>query len=186
MEKEAHDAAAGLEHVASRILVVRGKRVLLDRDLAALYRVPAKVLNQAVNRNKERFPGDFMFELSWQETEALSRSQFVTLKQGDNPKYRPHVFTEQGVAMLSSVLRSRRASEVNIAIMRAFVRLREIAATNSDFALRLDALERQLLEHDAQLKGVFDAIRELMDPDAGDVGREKIGFRVPGPANRKS
>ena len=93
-----------------------------------------------LNRIKERFPDDFMFELSWQETEEHSRSQFVTLKQGENPKYRPHVFTELGVSMLSNVLRSRRALEVDIAIMRAFVRLREIAATNADFVQRLNTL----------------------------------------------
>ena len=186
MEIEAHETAAELEHIESRILHVRGKRVLLDRDLAALYGVPAKVLNQAVKRNGERFPGDFMFELTWGEWEAVLRSQFVTLKRGEHRKYRPYVFTEQGVAMLSSVLRSRRAIEVNITIMRVFVRIREVVASNAELVRRLDAIESQLVEHDARFKIVFDAIRELMEPDAGDVGGGKIGFRVPGPADRKS
>jgi hypothetical protein len=186
MVKEAHDAASGLERVESRILVVRGKKVLLDRDLAALYGVQAKALNQAVSRNRDRFPDDFTFELTRAEWDAILRSQSVTSSFHGGRRYLPYAFTEQGVAMLSSVLRSRRAIEVNVAIMRAFVRLRELVATSAEFAARLDALERQLLEHDTQLKAVFDAIRELMEPDAGDVGGERIGFRLPTPADRKS
>lgn len=136
---------------------------MLDADLAALYGVGVKVLNQAVKRNRERFPADFMFRLSWEEVER-SRSQFVTLndgpgRRGRNIKFLPHVFTEQGVAMLSSVLRSKRAVQANVEIMRAFVRLRGMAAHNEELARRLDELESK---YDRQLKVVFDAIRGLM------------------------
>ena len=123
--------------------------------------MPTKVLNQAVTRNLARFPEDFMFPLTWEESKALLRSQFVTLKRGQNIKYRPRAFTEQGVAMLSSVLRSPRAVQVNIAIMRAFVRLREMLATHKDLAQKLKAMERN---YDAKFKVVFDALRKLMEP----------------------
>jgi hypothetical protein len=113
-----------VERIERSILLLRDQKVILDRDLADLYGVETKVLNQAVSRNISRFPDDFMFQLDWEETEQLSGSQTVTLKRGKNVKYRPRAFTEHGVAMLSSVLRSDRAIEVNIAIMRAFVRLR--------------------------------------------------------------
>jgi hypothetical protein len=130
-----------------RILLLRGQRVMLDADLAALYGVEVKVLNQAVRRNADRFPPDFMFQLSWDEAER-SRSQFVTLNEsagsairGRNLKYRPFAFTEQGVAMLSSVLRSRQAVHANVEIMRAFVRLRDMIGHNRELVRRLDALE---------------------------------------------
>lgn len=169
------------------IRVLRGQRVMLDADLAALYQVPTKALLQAVRRNRERFPADFMFQLDWPESRALparagttlderrSRSQIVTLKRGRNPKYRPYAFTEQGVAMLSSVLRSPRAIQVNIQIMRTFVGLRELLSTHTDLARRLDALEAR---YDASFKVVFDAIRRLMQPP--DPPKPRIGFRHPG------
>ena len=163
-----------LDRVGRAILVVRGRRVLLDEDLADLYGVPAKQLNQAVKRNRTRFPEDFMFQLTAPEVASL-RSQTVTLEtpgRGQHRKYRPFAFTEQGVAMLSSVLRSERAVQVNIEIMRAFVRLREMLSADADLARRLDALEKR---HDAQFRVVFDAIRELMTPPAR-TGR-RIGFR---------
>ena len=148
------------------ILVLRHHRVILDERLAALYGVEVKVLNQAVKRNLERFPEDFMFQLTAEETARL-RSQTVTLDsnagRGTHRKYRPYAFTEQGVAMLSSVLRSSRAVQVNIEIMRAFVRLRRMLLENVELARRLDALERK---YDAQFKIVFDAIRELMESPA--------------------
>lgn len=167
-----------LEGITNAIVLLRGQKVLLDSDLAALYGVPVKVLNQAVRRNAERFPTDFMFQLSADEDEAL-RSQNVTLKRGRGAhrKYRPYAFTEQGVAMLSSVLRSRRAVLVNIAIMRAFVRLRRMLESNAELAKKLDALERR---YDAQFVVVFDAIRELTQPPEPD--RPRIGFRAVGPA----
>ena len=147
------------EQIERKIYLIRGHKVMLDSDLAELYEVPTKVFNQAVRRNIERFPEDFMFKLSWEETEEFSRSQIVTLKQGQNIKYRPHVFTEQGVAMLSSVLHSKRAMQVSIAIMRAFVKLRQILATHRELAQKLAELERKLQGQDNQIQSIFEAIR---------------------------
>ena len=162
-----------LTNVVSRIFLIRGEKVMLDETLAALYEVEVKVLNQAVKRNSERFPAVFMFQLTAEEA-ALLRSQFVTSKpEGRGGRqYLPYAFTEQGVAMLSSVLPSEGAIHVNIEIMRAFVRLRQMLASNAELARKLEALERK---YDAQFKVVFDAIRELMTPP---VPRKKrpIGF----------
>jgi hypothetical protein len=152
---------------------------MLDTDLAKLYGVEVKALNQAVKRNAERFPADFMFQLSSQEIESL-RSQFVTLntgsrigsQRGRHAKYPPRAFTEQGVAMLSSVLKSKAAVSVNVEIMRAFVRLRDMIGHNRELARRLDFLESK---YDRQFKVVFDAIRELMAPAPPTPGR-RIGF----------
>ncbi len=139
----------------------------------ALYGVPTKVLNQAVKRNIERFPEDFMFQLTWEESVKFSRSQIVTLKRGGNVKYQPYAFTEHGVAMLSSILRSPRAIQVNIQIMRTFAKLREIISANRNLARRLDELERK---YDTQFKMVFDAIRQLMMPPSRP--QRRIGFHV--------
>jgi ORF6N domain len=159
------------ERVERRILLIRGHRVMLDADLAELYGVKTKVFNQAVRRNINRFPEDFMFQLTDQDSEVL-RSQFVTSKRRrGGRRYHPLAFTEQGVAMLSSVLRSRRAVQVNIAIMRAFVKLREMLASHRDLARRLDEMEKK---YDAQFKVVFDAIREMMR--APVKPRRRIGF----------
>jgi phage regulator Rha-like protein len=162
------------EHIERRIFVFRDQKVLLDTDLADLYGVSSKALNQAIKRNKDRFPSDFMFQLTAKEYEVL-RSQIVTLKlgRGQHRKYLPYAFTEQGVAMLSSVLRSKRAVQVNIEIMRAFVRLRQILASHKDLAHKLNELERK---YDAQFKAVFDAIRQLMTPPENK--RKRIGFRT--------
>jgi hypothetical protein len=166
---------ATIEH---RIVVIRGKRVMLDDDLAALYGVPTKRLNEQVRRNADRFPADFMFRLSAAEASAL-RSQIATSNPGrGGRRYLPHAFTEQGVAMLSSVLHSKRAVRVNIEIMRAFVRLRAMIASYTMLARKVDALERK---YDAQFKGVFDAIRMLMEPPAARRQRA-IGFRTLRPA----
>jgi hypothetical protein len=164
------------ERIERAILMLRGHKVMLDADLARLYEVETKVLNQAVRRNIGRFPGDFMFQLTEEEAIRL-RSQIVTLKpgRGQHRKYLPYVFTEQGVAMLSSVLKSERAVRVNIEIMRAFVRLRELIATSKDLARRLDQLE---MKYDAQFKVVFDAIRELMEPPPAEPRQRRIGFGV--------
>ena len=159
-------AGARLER---KIYLVRGHKVMLDRDLAELYEVLTKNLNKAVARNLDRFPEDFMFRLTLDEA---SRFQFGTLKRGHNIKYLPHAFTEQGVAMLSSVLNSKRAALVNIAIMRTFVHLRELILTHKDLTARLDTLEEK---YDKQFRVVFDAIRELMDPPA--KARPQIGFK---------
>ena len=156
---------------------------MLDSDLAAMYGVATKVLVQAVKRNSSRFPLDFMFQLTEDEDQSL-RSQIVTLKtgRGKHRKYRPYVFTEQGVAMLSSVLNSERAIEVNIEIMRAFVKLREMIATHKELAKKLEHLEKR---YDAHFKVVFDAIRELMTPPSprekkiGFIREQQAGYRGP-------
>ena len=160
--------------VERRIYLIRGEKVILDYDLAELYGVETRSLNQAERRNSDRFPSDFMFQLVKEEADSLYglRSQSVILKQGQHRKYLPYVFTEQGVAMLSSVLRSPRAVQVNIAIMRTFVRLREMLLSNTDLARKLDAMEKK---YDAQFRVVFDAIRELMIPP--EAPKPQIGFQ---------
>lgn len=162
------------EQVERNILLIREHRVMLDTDLAILYGVPTNRLNEQVMRNKKRFPSDFMFQLTAEEVERL-RSQFATLKpgRGQHRKYRPYVFTEQGVAMLSSVLHSERAIQVNIAIMRAFVQLREMVGSNKGLARRLNELEKK---YDSQFRVVFEAIRELMAEPEPKVKR--IGFKT--------
>jgi hypothetical protein len=160
--------------IEKSILFIRNQKVILDADLAELYGVETRVLIQAVMRNSERFPGDFMFQLNKEEADFL-RSQIVTLKKGrgQHSKYLPYAFTEQGVAMLSSVLRSRRAVQVNIEIMRAFIRLRQLLSSHTDLARKLNTLEKK---YDAQFREVFDAIRELMAPPAPK--RRQIGFKT--------
>ena len=153
--------------------MIRGQKVLLDTDLAELYGVETKALNRAVKRNFGRFPDDFMIQLTAEEAERL-RFQIGTLKtgRGRHRKYRPYAFTEQGVAMLSSVLRSERAVRVNIEIMRAFVQLRQMLSSHADLARKLAALEKK---YDAQFKVVFDAIRELTTPPE-PTRKRRIGF----------
>ena len=164
------------ELIERSILLVRGQKVMLDEDLAELYGVDTRVLNQAVKRAVKRFPLDFMFQLTAEEqAECLAlRSHFVILKtgRGQHRKYLPNVFTEQGIAMLSGVLNSDRAIEVNIQIMRAFVTLREMISTNKDLSRRLDDLEEK---YDSRFKLVFDAIRQLVTPP-GPPKKRKIGF----------
>ena len=156
-----------------RIFLIRGHKAMLDYDLAELYGVETGALKRAVNRNRERFPEDFVFQLTEEETEAL-RCQIGTSNQGrGGRRYLSYAFTEQGVAMLSSVLRSSRAVQVNIAIMRAFVRLRELLLTNAGLARKLDAMEKK---YDSQFKVVFDALRQLMTPP--DPPRRRIGFKT--------
>ena len=167
------------ERVEKAILLLRGQRVMLDRDLAELYGVETGALNRAVKRNIKRFPEDFMFQITDEEAERL-RCQFGISKHGrGGRRYLPYVFTEQGVAMLSSVLNSERAIEVNIAIMRVFVRLREMMAAHKDLALKLKELEGRIQDHDEQIVAIFDAIRQLMTPPARP--KRKIGFEVKEP-----
>ena len=148
------------ESIEKRIYLIRGKKVMLDKDLAALYQVPTKALNQAVRRNPERFPEDFMFQLTKKELSSkILRSQFVTLEQGKYSKYIPYVFTEQGVAMLSSVLNSPVAIAVNIQIIRTFVNLRRMATTHQELWLKIDEIERK---YDKQFQVVFRAIKLLL------------------------
>lgn len=190
------------ERIERRILFLRGQKVMLDFQLAELYEVETKALNQAVKRNIERFPEDFMFQINWEESaeilrsqivtldgenaskpkqkRGIPRSQIVTLESGKNLKYLPYAFTEQGVSMLSSVLRSPRAVQVNIAIMRTFVQLRQMLASNADLARKLAALEEK---YDEQFKVVFEAIRALMEPGLPDeAARREIGFHVAPPS----
>jgi hypothetical protein len=165
-----------VERIEQSILLIRGHKVMLDNDLAALYGVETKKLVQAVKRNLDRFPDDFMFQLTDKEHVVL-RSQFGTSSAGGRHggrRYAPYAFTEQGVAMLSSVLRSPRAIAVNVEIMRTFVRLRRMLASHADLARKLDSLERK---YDAQFKIVFDAIRQLMAPPDAKPKRP-IGFQT--------
>jgi len=171
--------AISAQGIETRIHLVRGHKVMLDADLAALYGVPTKILVQSVKRNLDRFPEDFMFQLTEQELRIL-RSQIVTSRSVDaghwgGRRTRPYAFSEQGVAMLSSVLRSRRAITVNIAVMRAFVRLRAMVAANAELARKLDELERRIAGHDEAIASVVRAIRELMAPQEAKPKRQ-IGF----------
>jgi len=164
-----------IERIANKIYLIRHIRIMLDRDLAELYGVETKVLKQAVRRNIKRFPYDSMLELTEEENKAL-RSQNVTLKRGRHSKYPPFAFTEQGVAMLSSVLNSDRAIQVNILIMRAFTKLREMLSTHGDLGREVEAMERK---YDRQFKVVFDAIKQLLDIESKP--KRKIGFEVKEP-----
>ena len=160
------------DRIEQAIYLIRGEKVMLDRDLALLYGVETKALNRAVRRNRQRFPSDFMFQLTAEEAEIL-RCQIGTSKKGrGGRRYLPYVFTEHGVAMLSSVLNSERAILVNIEIVRAFVKLRQMLASNGELSRRLDELE---CKYDKQFRVVFDAIRQLMATPTRD--RKEIGFR---------
>ncbi len=179
-----------IERIAESIRWIRGHKVLLDSDLALLYGVATKVLNQAVKRNRERFPDDFMFQLNADETGFL-RLQFVTLEKERRTnwsqivtssekhrgkRYRPYAFTEQGIAMLSSVLKSDRAIKVNIAIMRAFVKLRQLLNVNRELAKKFSELEQRVGKHDEDITAIMEAIRQLMAPP--EKPRREIGFHV--------
>jgi phage regulator Rha-like protein len=164
-----------VERVQRRILVIRGHRVLLDGDLAEAYGVEVRLLNQAVKRNKERFPSDFAFQLSMEETEAL-RSQSVILKRGQHRKYRQYAFTEHGAVMLASVLRSPVAIQASIAVVRAFVRLRQVLADHEVFHRKLEQIEKRLVDHDQRLVVAFDAIRQLMEETAEEPSKPRIGY----------
>ena len=161
------------ERIERAILLIRHQKVMLDADLAMLYGVETKRLVEAVKRNIERFPDDFMFQLTRDEFTIL-RSQIATSSEWGGRRYPPYAFTEHGILMLSSVLRSRQAIDVNIEIMRTFVRLREILSSHKDLARRLDNLEKK---YDAQFKAVFDAVRQLMAPAPGKPSR-RIGFHA--------
>ncbi len=160
--------------IRERILIVRGTKVLLDRDLAALYGVETRALNQAVKRNAHRFPADFMFTLSRSEIERISQS--VTSSAGLKFSKQVRAFTEQGVAMLSSVVNSERAVKVNIAIMRAFVKLRQALEVDRELARKFSELQRRVGKHDDEIAAIIDAIRQLMAPP--EKPRRQIGFHV--------
>jgi len=186
-----------IKSIQNRIYEVKGERVLLDFDLAVLYEVPTKVLNQAVKRNIKRFPKDFMFQLTKEEfgelrlqietseTGDFSRSQIVTLKtgRGSNVKYLPYAFTEQGVAMLSGILNSDKAIAMNIAIMRAFVEIRRILIQETDLRIQLNEIKQRLGEHDTQLNAIYDAMENLLDEKAAQKKfeeRKRVGFKITG------
>ena len=179
------------EQIALRIRHFRGEKVLLDFDLAALYDVETRILNQAVRRNADRFPADFMFQLTSEEAEKLSQvvtpsvaghdvsnSSQIVMSSGKHrgKRYRPYGFTEQGVAMLSSVLNSESAVKMNIAIMRAFVQLRRALEANRELARKFSELERRIDKHDSEIAAILEAIRQLMAPPAKP--RREIGFHV--------
>jgi len=163
--------------IERKIFLIRGQKVMLDRDLAELYGVPTRRLNEQVRRNRTRFPADFMFQLTLEEARAAPslRSQNAILKRGQHIKYAPYAFTEQGVAMLSSVLRREPALAVNIVIMRGFVKLREILVPQKDLAQQLEALEKKYNKHDRQIQAIFDAIRRLIEVPVVRPAR-RIGF----------
>ena len=166
-----------VETVKGKIYLIRGQKVLLDSDLAELYGVETSNLNKAVKRNIDRFPEDFMFQLRAEEAEALRFQIGMSKAAGrGGRRYLPYVFNEQGIAMLSSVLNSERAIQVNIAIMRAFVQMRELAASNRELANKLAELEGRVGNHDEAIVALFEAIRQMMKPE--EKGRKVIGFRV--------
>ena len=168
-------AIVPVELIEKKIYLIRGHKVMLDSDLAELYGVETKGLVRAVKRNIDRFPPDFMFQLTKEEFDNL-RFHFGTSSQWGGRRYLPYAFTEQGVAMLSSVLRSKRAIQVNIAIMRVFVRLRQILSTHKELAYKLTELERKIERDDEEIKAIFDAIKQLMTPP--EKPRKRIGFHV--------
>jgi diacylglycerol kinase len=176
------------EKIRNKIMLIRGQRVMLDRDLAEFYGVKTSALNQAAKRNRERFPGDFMFQLSKEEAEKWKsqivifkspRSQIVTLnKKGQNIKYLPYVFTEHGIAMLSSVLKSKRAVQINIAIMRVFVMVSRIINSSKDLAEKIDELEKKYNQHDKKIKDIFSALHYLINgKEKEDKNKTEIGFK---------
>lgn len=163
--------------VESRILALRHQKIILDTDLADLYSVPVKRLNEQVKRNRERFPTDFMFQLTAAENEAL-RSQFATSRPGHGGRrHLPYAFTEYGAIMAATVLNSERAVEMSVFVVRAFVRLREMLSSNQELAAKIDELELRLETHDTTIHDILDAIKELMIPD--DPSGRKIGFQLP-------
>ncbi|GAB2830245.1 ORF6N domain-containing protein [Ferruginibacter profundus] len=180
-----------IQSIQNRIYEIRGERVMLDRDLAFLYEVETKVLNQAVKRNIKRFPADFMFQLTEDEFDSLRfqfetldnnslRSQFVTSKGKGGRRYLPYVFTEQGVAMLSGVINSDKAISMNIAIMRAFVAVRQVLLKQNDIKEQLKEIKERIGEHDVQLNQIYDAMENLLDEKAAQRkwdDRERIGFK---------
>ena len=163
------------EIIEKKIFLIRNQKVMLSTHLAELYEVEVKVLNQAVKRNIDRFPKDFMFQLSMREFENL-KSQIVTSSWGGMRRSLPYAFTEQGVAMLSSVLNSKKAIKVNIQIMRAFVKLRGILSTHKELALTLKELELKVDSHDRQIQAIFDVINQLIAPS--DPPKRKMGFTI--------
>jgi hypothetical protein len=177
-----------VDHVQQRILLIRGQRVLLAADLALLFGVPVRRLNEQVRRNADRFPNDFVFQLTKAESETILKSQIATSSWGGARRALPYAFTEHGVVMAANVLRSPAAVKASIFVVRAFVKLRELLGTHAQLASKLTELERKLEKHDDQIIAIIDAIRELMQPP-DDPPRKPIGFHtehLPDPASAKS
>ena len=174
-----------MEAIERRILILRGRRVMFDRDLAEIYGVETRALNQAVKRNRARFPGDFMFQLTTAEAETLSpsRSQSVILNRGTNVKYRPYAFTEHGTVMLANVLKSTVAVRASIQVVRAFVNLRRVVAAHGDLARSIERLERRVDRHDTDLQGVLTVLRKLVEP-APLPPKRRIGFLLSAKSGR--
>jgi phage regulator Rha-like protein len=169
--------SAPVQLIERSIYLIRDQKVMLDWDLAELYQIPTKAFNQSVKRNLDRFPPDFMFRLSAEEIELLNRSHIVTGSQRHrDPRYLPYAFTEHGVAMLSAVLRSDRAVQMSILIVRAFVKLREMLATNKDLALKIEDLEQKQKEHAEKLTAVYSILKQLIEAPA--KSQNPIGFRL--------
>ena len=162
--------------IESKIYFIRGQKVMMDSDLAEMYGVETKALKQAVKRNMDKFPDDFMFELTAEEAEDFSRSHFVTLKRGQNIKYLPFTFTEHGVLMLSSVLRSKQANEVNIRIMRVYSKMKELVMLNKDILLKLEKLEKSSDKHDKDIQIIFSYIKKLIEQPVKEK-TTRIGFK---------
>ncbi len=165
------------EMIFEKIYIIRGQKVMLDKDLAEMYDVPTFRLNEAVKRNKGRFPDDFMFQLTKEEYNSL-RSQFAILKKGKHSKYLPHVFTEQGVAMLSSVLNSETAIQVNIQIIRLFTKMKQLILDNKDLWMKIEKIEQHLLKNDEEIQTIFAYLKKLLIQE--NKPRNPIGFRSPG------
>jgi hypothetical protein len=166
------------EVIASKIYVIRGQKVLLDRDLAGLYDVETRMLKQAVRRNAERFPADFMFEMTTKEFKKWTKDNVTSSNDLMGLRHAPFCFTEQGVTMLSCILNSKKAIEVNIRIIRIFTRMREMLLTHKDILLKLEKLEKHVMQHDEDVQVIFDYMKELLEPEAGPM--RKIGFKRKG------
>ena len=162
--------------IESKIYFIRGQKVMIDSDLAEMYGVETRRLKEQVKRNRDRFPEDFMFELTAKEAEDFSRSQFATLKRGYNIKYLPYVFTEHGVLMLSSILRSKQATDVNIRIMRVYSKMKELLMLNKDILLKLEKLERSSDKHDKDIQIIFSYIKKLIEQPVKEK-TARIGFK---------
>ena len=162
--------------IESKIYFIRGQKVMIDSDLAEMYGVETRRLKEQVKRNRDRFPEDFMFELTAKEAEDFSRSQFATLKRGYNIKYLPYVFTEHGVLMLSSILRSKQATDVNIRIMRVYSKMKELLMLNKDILLKLEKLERSSDKHDKDIQIIFSYIKKLIEQPVKEK-TTRIGFK---------
>jgi hypothetical protein len=173
-------AVIPVEAITGKIFILRGHRVMLDRDLAELFGVETRTLNQAAKRNQDRFPEDFMFQLTSEEAKGVLalRSQIVILKRGHHIKYLPYVFTEHGVVMLANVLKSAVAVRASIQVVRAFVHLRQLLATNGQFARKIEALEKQVGKHDADLQAILAMLRKILEPPSPP--HRTFGFGSPG------